>query len=132
MKRYDLMQSINTRGTFLLSKTAIPHLERGTNPHILTLSPPIDLDPKWVGPHTGYTLSKYGMSLCTIGLAAELADAGIAANCCGRAPRSSPPQSSTGGGADRAATARTPEIMSDAAHAILTRDSRTCTGNFPR
>ncbi|GAB07256.1 citronellol/citronellal dehydrogenase [Gordonia amarae] len=130
MKRYDLMQSINTRGTFLLSKTAIPHLERGTNPHILTLSPPIDLDPKWVGPHTGYTLSKYGMSLCTIGLAAELADAGIAANSLW--PRTPIVTAAilNRGGADRAATARTPEIMSDAAHAILTRDSRTCTGNF--
>ena len=130
MKRYDLMQSINTRGAFLLSKTAIPHLERGTNPHILTLSPPIDLDPKWVGPHTGYTLSKYGMSLCTIGLAAELADAGVAANSLW--PRTPIVTAAilNRGGAERAATARTPEIMSDAAHAILTRDSRTCTGNF--
>ena len=80
MKRYDLMQDINTRGTFLLSKTAIPHLREADNPHILTLSPPLNLAPHWVGKHLGYTLAKYGMSLCTIGLAEELAADGIAAN----------------------------------------------------
>src|SRR3712207_6527927 len=80
MKRYDLMQAINVRGTFLVSKTCIPHLRGAENPHILTLSPPIDLDPRWLGPHIGYTLAKYGMTLCALGLAAELRDDGIASN----------------------------------------------------
>ena len=132
MKRYDLMQDINCRGTFLLSKTAIPYLERGTNPHILTLSPPIDLDPRWLGPHTGYTIAKYGMSLTTIGLAAELAEAGIAVNSLW--PRTPIVTSAILNraimGEDRGASARTVDIMADAAHAILTRDSRSCTGNF--
>jgi citronellol/citronellal dehydrogenase len=132
MKRYDLMQDINCRGTFLLSKTAIPYLERGTNPHILTLSPPIDLDPRWLGPHTGYTIAKYGMSLTTIGLAAELAEAGIAVNSLW--PRTPIVTAAILNraimGEDRGASARTVDIMADAAHAILTRDSRSCTGNF--
>ena len=131
MKRYDLMQDINCRGTFLLSKLAIPHLERSTNPHILTLSPPIDLDPRWVGRHTAYTIAKYGMSLCTIGLAAELAEAGIAANSLWpRTPIVTAAIINRPGGAERAQGARTTAIMADAAHAILTRDARTCTGNF--
>ncbi|ONH26447.1 short chain dehydrogenase [Pseudofrankia asymbiotica] len=132
MKRYDLMQDINCRGTFLLSKTAIPHLERGTNSHILTMSPPIDLDPRWVGPHTGYTIAKYGMSLCTLGLAAELAGVGVAANSLWpRTPIVTAAITNLAAlGEDRADTARTVDIMADAAHAILTRDSRSCTGNF--
>ncbi len=79
-KRYDLMQSINSRGTFLAIRACIPHLKQGTNAHILTLSPPIDLDPRWLGSHAPYTLSKYGMSLLTLGAAAELREAGVAAN----------------------------------------------------
>ncbi|NMH98204.1 SDR family oxidoreductase [Pseudonocardia acidicola] len=128
MKAYDLMQSINTRGTFLLSKTAIPYLAQGTNPHILTLSPPLDLRPKWAGQYLGYTLSKYGMSLCTIGLAEELADRGIAANSLW--PRTliatAAVRNLLSDAADRT---RSPQIVADAAHAILVRDSRTCTGN---
>ena len=85
-KRYDLMQSINSRGTFLAIRACIPHLKRGTNPHILTLSPPLNLDPKWFKGHTAYTISKYGMSLLTLGAAAELREAGVAAN--GLWPRS--------------------------------------------
>ena len=80
MKRYDLMQDINARGTFLVSKTCIPHLREAENPHILTLSPPISLEPRWLGPHIGYTLAKYGMSLCALGFAEELREAGIASN----------------------------------------------------
>jgi citronellol/citronellal dehydrogenase len=80
MKKYDLMQDINVRGAFLLSKTAIPHLERSPNPHILTMSPPIALRPEWVGAHLGYTMAKYAMSLVTLGLAEELRPVGIAAN----------------------------------------------------
>src|SRR3954469_9636051 len=78
MKRYDLMQAINTRGTFLVSKACVPHLRRASNPHILTLSPPISLEPRWLGGHIGYTIAKYGMTLCALGFAAELAGDGIA------------------------------------------------------
>ena len=80
MKRYDLMQDINTRGTFVVSKACIPHLRAAENPHILTLSPPISLEPQWLGPHIGYTIAKYGMSLCALGLAEEFREAGIASN----------------------------------------------------
>jgi citronellol/citronellal dehydrogenase len=130
MKRYDLMQDINCRGTFLLSKTAIPHLRGAANPHILTLSPPLNLRPHWAGNHLAYTIAKYGMSLCTLGLAAEFADAGIGAN-------SLWPRTTIATAAIRAVRgegpthrSRSPEIMSDAAHLILTRSSRSCTGNF--
>lgn len=127
MKRYDLMQDINTRGTFLLSKTAIPHLRAAANPHILTLSPPLNLAPHWLGDHLGYTLSKYGMSMCTLGLAHEFAGAGIAANSLW--PRTLIDTAAVRnliGGAERS---RTPAIVADAAHAILVRDAKTCTGN---
>jgi citronellol/citronellal dehydrogenase len=131
MKRYDLLQDINARGTFALTRAALPHLEAAANPHILTLSPPLNLNPRWAGAHLAYTLSKYGMSLCTLGFADESADKGIAAN-------SLWPRTTIGtaairnllGGEVAVRKARTPDIMADAAHAILTRDSRTCTGNF--
>jgi len=128
MKRYDLMQDINTRGTFLLSRTAIPHLRAAANPHILTLSPPLNLAPHWLGDHLGYTLSKYGMSMCTLGLAHELAGVGIAANSLW--PRTLIDTAAVRnliGGAERS---RTPAVVADAAHAILVRDARTCTGNL--
>ncbi len=131
MKRYDLMQDINCRGTFLLSKSCIPHLSEAENAHILTLSPPIDLDPKWAGGHLGYTIAKYGMSLCTLGLAEELRPQGIAANSLW--PRSIIATAAVQnllGGDEAMAAARTPEIMADSAHAILTRPSADCTGNF--
>src|SRR4051812_33152154 len=79
-KRYDLMQDINTRGTFICSRACVPHLKRAENPHVLTLSPPISLDPKWLGGHIGYTIAKYGMSLCTLGMAEEFRGDGIAFN----------------------------------------------------
>jgi citronellol/citronellal dehydrogenase len=131
MKRYDLLQDINARGTFALTRAALPYLEAAANPHILTLSPPLNLDPRWAGAHLAYMLSKYGMSLCTLGFADELADKGIAAN-------SLWPRTTIGtaairnllGGEVAVRKARTPDIMADAAHAILTRDSRACTGNF--
>jgi citronellol/citronellal dehydrogenase len=131
MKRYDLLQDINARGTFALTRAALPHLEAAANPHILTLSPPLNLNPRWAGAHLAYTLSKYGMSLCTLGFADEFADQGIAAN-------SLWPRTTIGtaairnllGGDVAVRKARTPDIMADAAHAILTRDSRACTGNF--
>ena len=80
LQRYDLMQSINTRGTFVVSRACIPHLKRSQNPHILTLSPPVSLEPRWLGPHVGYTIAKYGMTLCALGLAAEFRQDGIASN----------------------------------------------------
>ncbi|MCX4515137.1 NAD(P)-dependent oxidoreductase [Streptomyces sp. NBC_01619] len=128
MKRYDLMQDINTRGTFLLSKTAIPHLREADNPHILTLSPPLNLAPHWVGKHLGYTLAKYGMSLCTIGLAEELAADGIAANSLW--PRTLIDTAAVRNVVGGARNARPPQIMADAAYAILTRNARECTGNL--
>jgi citronellol/citronellal dehydrogenase len=131
MKSYDLMQSINTRGTFLLSKTAIPALEKSSNGHILTLSPPLDLDPKWAGGYLAYTIAKYGMSLVTLGLAAELAPAGVAANSLWpRTYISTAAVRNLLGGEEGLSRSRTPAIVADAAHAILTRDSRTCSGNF--
>ncbi len=130
MKRYDLMQDINVRGTFAVSRACIPHMRGRENPHILTLSPPIDLDPKWLGPHIGYTLAKYGMSLVALGLAAELREDGIASNALW--PRTlvatAAVQNLLGGDAAMAA-ARRPEIYADAAYAILNRPSRDCTGN---
>lgn len=131
MKKYDLMQAINARGTFLLSKTAIPHLEKSDNGHILTLSPPLDLRPQWAGSYLAYTMAKYGMSLVTLGLAEELRDAGIAANSLW--PRTTIATAAVRnllGGDDGLSRTRTVDIMSDAAHVVLTRDSRTCTGNF--
>ncbi|MFC8248299.1 SDR family oxidoreductase [Streptomyces chartreusis] len=128
MKRYDLMQDINTRGTFLLSRSAVPHLRNADNPHILTLSPPLNLAPHWPGAHLAYTLAKYGMSLCTLGLAHEFAKDGIAANSLW--PRTLIDTAAVRnvlGGADRS---RTPQIVADAAYAILTRDSRQCTGQL--
>jgi citronellol/citronellal dehydrogenase len=131
VKRYDLMQSINARGTFLAIRACIPHLKQGTNPHILTLSPPLDLDPRWLGAHAPYTLSKYGMSLLTLGAAAELREAGVAANALW--PRSVIATAAVKnllGGDEVMARSRTPEIVADAAYAILTQPSRECTGNL--
>jgi citronellol/citronellal dehydrogenase len=131
MKRYDLMQDINCRGTLLLSKTAFPHLQKSDNGHILTLSPPIDMDPKWFGAHLGYTIAKYGMSMCTIGLAEEGRDKGIAANSLWpRTIIATAAVQNLLGGDEAMARSRGPEIMADAAHAILTRPAAEATGNF--
>ena len=131
MKRYDLMQDVNTRGTFLLSRTAIPYLREAGNPHVLTLSPPLSLDPKWYGSHLAYTLAKFGMSMCTLGMAAEHAGAGIAFNSLW--PRTiiatAAVQNLLGGDAAMARSRR-PEIVADAAHHILTRPAGETTGNF--
>ena len=131
MKRYDLMQDINTRGTFLLSKACIPHLKRAANPHILTMSPPLSLDPKWFSPFLGYALSKFGMSMCTLGLAEDLRDDGIAVNSLW--PRTIIATAAVRnllGGDEAMRRSRRPEIVADAAHAILVRPSRQTTGNF--
>jgi citronellol/citronellal dehydrogenase len=130
LKRYDLMQDINVRGTFAVSRACIPHLRAAENPHILTLSPPLDLDPRWLGAHLGYTLAKYGMSIVALGLAAELREDGIASNALW--PRTlvatAAVQNLLGGDAAMA-RARKPEIYADAAYAILNRPARDCTGN---
>jgi citronellol/citronellal dehydrogenase len=130
MKRYDLMQDINTRGAFVVSKACVPHLKQGRNPHILTLSPPISLDPRWLAPHTAYTIAKYGMTLLALGLAAELRDAGVASNALW--PRTLVATAAVQnllGGDEAMRRARTPAVYADAAYAILTRPSRECTGN---
>lgn len=131
VKRYDLMQAINTRGTFVVSKACIPHLRKADNPHILTLSPPISLDRKWFRGHIGYTIAKYGMTLCALGFAEEFREAGIASNALW--PRTLVATAAVQhllGGDVAMARARKPEIYSDAAYAILTRPSRECTGNM--
>ncbi|NIJ11794.1 citronellol/citronellal dehydrogenase [Saccharomonospora amisosensis] len=131
MKRYDLMQDINARGSFLLSRTAIPHLRAAANPHILTLSPPIRLEPKWFeAGHLAYSIAKYSMSLVTVGLAAELRGDGIAANSLW--PRTTIDTAAIRNvvGAELSSRSRSPEIMADAAHAILIKPSREVSGNF--
>jgi len=131
MKRYDLMHSINTRGTFMTSKYCIPHLLKGSNPHILNLSPPLVMNPRWFKDHVAYTMAKYGMSMCVLGMAAELAPHGIAVNALW--PRTAvwtAAMKMLGGGDDVAKNCRKPEVLSDAAYAILTKDSRSFTGNF--
>lgn len=131
MKKYDLMQDINCRGSYLLAKTALPHLEQSDAAHVLTLSPPLNLNPKWAGQHLGYTLAKYGMSLVTLGLAEELRGRGIAANSLW--PRTTIATAAVKnllGGEETVARSRDPQIMSDAAYEVLTRDPATCTGNF--
>lgn len=132
LKRYDLMMDINVRGTFICSQACIPHLKRSSNPHILTLSPPLDIQPKWFAPHTPYTTSKFAMSMLTLGMTEELRDSGIAVNALW--PRTIIATSALKIAADptKAEHGRRPEIMSDAAHLILTQDSRAlgASGNF--
>jgi citronellol/citronellal dehydrogenase len=129
MKRFDLMMGINTRGTFLCSQACIPHLRKAANPHILMLSPPLDMQAKWFAPHVAYTMAKYGMSMCVLGMAEEFRHDGIAVNALW--PRTVIATAALalipGVGLENA---RKPEIVADAAWQILTRDSRTTTGNF--
>jgi citronellol/citronellal dehydrogenase len=130
MGRYDLMQDINTRGTFFLSRACIPHLLVAKNPHILSISPPINLNPRWAGAHLGYTIAKYGMSLCTLGLAAEFRDRGIAVNSLWPGAMIETAALTNILGAEMASRSRTVDIMADAAHLILTSPSRQLTGEF--
>ena len=131
MSRYDLMQAVNARGTFLVSKSCLPHLFAAANPHILNLSPPLNLAPQWFAPHVAYTMSKYGMSLCTLGMAEEFRDRGVAVNSLWpRTVIATAAVQNLLGGDMVVRHARRPEIVADAAHAILTRPSRTCSGNF--
>ena len=131
MKRYDLMMSVNTRGSFLVSKLCLPHLRKSTNPHILMLSPPLTLEPRWFGPHLAYTMAKYGMSLCVLGLAEELKSDGIAVNALWpRTLISTAAIANVVGGSALMRATRKPEIVADAAHAIVTTPSRDLTGQF--
>jgi citronellol/citronellal dehydrogenase len=131
MKRFDLMHQVNTRGTFVVSKHAIPHLEKAYNPHILMLSPPLDMKEKWFAPHLAYSLAKYGMSLCVLGLSGELRERGIAVNALW--PRTTIATSAIKnllGGEAIMRASRTPDILADAAYAIFSKPSRSYTGQF--
>jgi len=134
MKRYDLMHGINTRGTFMVSKCCIPHLKKADNPHILNLGPPLNMEGQWFKPHVAYTMAKYGMSMCTLGMSEELKPSGIAVN-------SLWPRTMINTAAvnnilastmedQGVSKCRTPEIMGDAAYIILTQDSKKFTGNM--
>ena len=131
MKRFDLMHQINTRGTFLVSKTCIPYLLKSDNPHVLNLSAPLNMEEKWFAPHLAYTMAKFGMSMCVLGMAGEFREQGIAVNALW--PRTTIATAAVQnllGGDELARRSRKPEIMGDAAHIILTRPSREFTGNF--
>ncbi len=130
MKRFDLMNGVNARGTFLCTQTCLPHLAKAENPHVLMLSPPLSMRARWFAPHVAYTMAKYGMSMCVLGMAEELKERGVAVNALW--PRTVIATSALNllGGDDTAKYGRTVEIVADAAHAILTRPARGCTGNF--
>ena len=128
-RRYDLMQDVNTRGTFMLTRACLPHLVESGNPHVLTLSPPLNLEPAWLGKHPGYLLAKYGMTLATLGFAAEFATQGVAANCLW--PRTTIATDAVAnllGGDTALARTRRPQIVADAAYAILTQPATAVTG----
>jgi len=131
MKRYDLMHQINTRGTFLTTKTCIPYLRKSANPHVLMLSPPLDMSPRWFGPHVAYTMAKFGMSMCVLGMAEEFRSDGIAFNALW--PRTGIATAAIQfalTGEEGLKHCRTPEIMADAAYAIFNKPSRELTGQF--
>jgi citronellol/citronellal dehydrogenase len=130
MKRFDLMHQVNARGTYLCSQACIPHLREGTNPHILTLSPPLNLEARWFAGHVAYTMAKYGMSMCVLGMAEELRPLGIAVNALWPRTGIDTVAIAHVAGDDIGRRCRKPEIMADAAHAILTRPSREYTGHF--
>ncbi len=129
MKRVDLMLDVNLRGTYLCSRACLPHLKRAANPHILTLAPPLNLNPRWFKQHTAYTIAKYGMSMCVLGMAEEFRADGIAVNALWPRTTIATAALQIIPGADPS-HGRTPAIMADAAHYVLTRPSRTLTGRF--
>ncbi len=129
MKRFDLMQQVNARGSFLCAQACLPYLLQAANPHILTLAPPPSLDPKWWAPHTGYTLAKMGMSFVTLGLAAEFGPQGVAVNALWPRTLIATEALNMIPGVS-AANGRTPDIMGDAAHAVLAREAKGFAGNF--
>ncbi len=130
MKKFDLMFGVNVRGTYATTQACLPELLKAKNPHVLMLSPPLNMKPKWFQNHVAYTMAKYGMSMCVFGMAEEFREQGVAFNALW--PRTTIATAAVNmlGGQEMMEASRTPEIMSDAAHAILTRDSRSCTGNF--
>lgn len=131
LRRFDLMHQVNTRGTFLVSRTCLPYLATAENPHILNISPPLNLEEKWFAPHVAYSIAKYGMSLCVLGMAGEFREQGIGVNALW--PRTAIATAAVQnllGGDEMIRRSRKPEIMADAAHAILTRPAATTTGNF--
>ncbi len=131
MKRYDLMHAVNVRGTFLTTQNCLPHLLKSNNPHVLNIAPPLNMDPKSFGRHVAYTMSKYGMSMCVLGMAEELREQGIAVNALWPATIiATAAIENLLGGESVMRRARRPAIMADAAYAILARRSRQCTGNF--
>jgi len=131
LKRFDLMHQVNARGTFACSQACIPHLLKAANPHILNIAPPLNLAPRWFAPHGAYTIAKYGMSLCVLGMAEEFREQGLAVNALWpRTVIATAAVMNLLGGEAVVQVSRKPEIMADAAHAILTRPSRSCTGNF--
>ena len=135
MKRFDLMFGVNVRGTYLCSQACLPHLiasaAAGRNPHILTLSPPLNMDARWFAPHVAYTMAKYGMSMCVLGMAEEFRDTGIAVNALWpRTVIATAAVAMIPGAREQVDRMRTPEIMADAAHAMLARDARSTTGHF--
>jgi len=129
LKRFDLMHAINTRGTFACTRACLPHLERAPNPHVLNLAPPLNLNPRWFAPHAAYTVAKYGMSMCVLGMAEEFRERGIAVNALWPCTAIATAALALIPGVDPR-RCRKPEIVADAAHAILVRPSRECTGNF--
>lgn len=131
MKRFDLMHSVNVRGTFLTSQKCLPHLLKANNPHILNLSPPLNMETRWFAPHVAYTMSKFGMSMCVLGMAGEFKKKGVAVNALWPLTAiATAAVKNLLGGEQMVKQSRTPEIMSDAAYHILRRNSRECTGNF--
>lgn len=131
IKRFDLMFGVNARGTFLTTKTCLPHLRKSANPHVLTLSPPLDMKPEWFSGHVAYSIAKYGMSLCVLGLADELKGDGIAVNALW--PRTTIATAAVNnllGGEKLMRMSRTPDILADAAHLVFSQPARSFTGNF--
>jgi citronellol/citronellal dehydrogenase len=130
VKRFDLMFEVNVRGTWVVSRACIPHLKKAANPHVLNLSPPLNLNPAWFRDHVAYTMAKYGMSMCVLGMAEEFREAGIAFNALWPRTVIDTAAITILGDAVKPENCRTPEIMADAAHAILCQSARHCTGHF--
>ena len=131
MKRFDLMHQVNTRGTFLCSQLCLPYLHKADNPHILNLSPPLNMEPRWFAPHVAYTMAKYGMSMCVLGMAEEQRRKGVAVNALWPKTTIATAAIRNVLGGDKAMKrCRSPQIMADAAHWIFTQDSKHVTGNF--
>lgn len=131
MKRFDLMHGVNTRGTFLVAQSCLPYLLQADNPHMLMISPPLNMEPRWFAGHVAYTVAKYGMSMCVLGMAEEFREQGVAVNALW--PKTAIATAAVQnllGGDEAMRCCRKPDIMADAAYEILTRNSRECTGNF--